>query len=226
MKLKMITTIILSLLASLSIFLGVGVFKNVIVTFVLFHIIVCLLIPLFDLIFAGGKTPSEAAKVLGMKNLEQGVVPGLSLGLVFSVSIFLFFYFFSDSIMDAGQIRELLAVWNVGSMNIVLFLFFMIVANSILEEVYWRGYIFSRLKGMTTTRNIILFTSLFYCSYHLITTLYIFPVVYSLLLTLVVFIAGLIWGYLRDRYDSLAAPVISHLLADLSIMLVYLVYIR
>jgi membrane protease YdiL (CAAX protease family) len=219
-------TVILALVAPLSVFMGVVVFNNVIVTFFLFHIIVCLLIPLFDLVIFGGKALSVALEYLGFKNFNRGIIPGISLGLIYSVSIFLFFAFFNSFIMDAAQIRDLLTVWNVDSLNIVLFLFFMIFANSIFEEVYWRGYIFCSLKSIIATRTVIFFTSLCYSSYHLITTLYIFPVIYSLLFTLIVFTAGMIWGYLRDRYDSLAAPVISHLMADLSIMLVYVVYIR
>ncbi len=40
----------------------------------------------------------------------------------------------------------------------------------------------------------------------------------------IIFGIGFFWGYMRKKYDSIFFPVISHLLADLGIMLIYFKY--
>jgi hypothetical protein len=43
-------------------------------------------------------------------------------------------------------------------------------------------------------------------------------------LTVVVFLAGLIWGYCRSVYDSVWCAIISHMWADVAIVVVYVKY--
>jgi len=101
----------------------------------------------------------------------------------------------------------------------------MIAGNSILEEIYWRGYVFSRLRILTGPRNTVVLTALFYTSYHLITTITLFSVARGLLLSSAIFLVGIFWACLRIKYDSIIPAVISHLLADLGLMLIYLKYL-
>ena len=123
-------------------------------------------------------------------------------------------------------VQNILHRWHVNNKYIIIFLFIMIVANSIFEEIYWRGYIFRKLTGKINIQHIILFTSGFYASYHLITTINLFSLTYALLFTSVIFLAGIYWGYVRHKYASIYIPVISHLFADLGIMLIYIRYFK
>ena len=65
----------------------------------------------------------------------------------------------------------------------------------------------------------IFITSFFYSIYHLIPLLFMFELPYSLIGTIAVFSAGLLWGYFRLTFNSLVAPIISHALSDLGIIL-------
>jgi membrane protease YdiL (CAAX protease family) len=138
------------------------------------------------------------------------------------VVIVLFLSVFKEQVINVERINALLNKWNLKSINPVLFLLLTILANSVLEEIYWRGYIFHKFKKKTKVVNVIVLTSLFYCSYHFITTINLFSLKYSLLFTAIIFGISIFWGYMRNRFKSIYIPIVSHLFADLGIMLIYI----
>jgi len=221
----MLSVFILSTLASLVIYLGLIIFNNLYLTFFLFYGIICLAIPTIDF-FLIKKYPVKKIKhLLGFLNFKKSVFKGIFIGLVFFLIIYYFFALFSKHIVDNQKINILMKHWNFNKNHILLFLFIMIFANSILEEVYWRGYIFCKFKSKLNIKYVVLFTSLFYSSYHLITTIYLFNYLYGILFTLAIFLVGIFWGYIRTKYNSIYLPIISHLFVDSGIMAVYLKYI-
>jgi membrane protease YdiL (CAAX protease family) len=222
----MFTAIFLSLLVPFVIYMGLIVLHDITLTFVMFYLGVCLLVPLIDLIIVQKLSWPKIGNSFSLKGFRKNILPGIIIGLIFFASIYLFFIAFSNKIIDTRHITRLLAKWNVSDSNLFIFLFIMIFANSFLEELYWRGYIFNKLQKKIRLWGVILFTALFYSSYHLVTTVNLFSLEYGLLFTLVVFGAGVFWGYIRGKSDSVYIPIISHLLADLGIMVIYLKFIR
>jgi len=222
----MIIILLLALIVPVVVYIGLSVFHSVSLTFLMYHFSICLVIPIVDLIAIKKLKVTQFFGRLAFDASKTSLVMGVVLGLIYFVIILLFFYIFNKSIVQVEQIRELMITWKVDQWNIYLFLLVMIVANSILEEVYWRGYIFSKLEKHVNIIAVIFITSFFYSSYHLLTTINLFPWIYSVVFTLVIFAVGCLWGYLRHRYNTLIIPIISHLFADLAIMLIYLRYIH
>ncbi|RQV98887.1 CPBP family intramembrane metalloprotease [bacterium] len=218
----MAPVLVLSLLAPLSIYFGLIVLQNVPLTFILYHGIICLGIPLIDFTMIQKQTVGQYLNALGFRNFRKTLFPSLITGLLFGSIIYLFITGLQKHLIDIEQTRSLLARWNFSNNHLFLFLFIMIFANSVLEEIYWRGCIYSKLEGSVSPKVQILFTAFFYASYHLITTTNLFSVGYGLLLTSAIFGAGCFWGYFRQKQNSIYLPIISHLLADLGIMLVYI----
>lgn len=220
----MTATLVLSLLAPISIFFGLIVIGNVPLTFLLFHGCVCSLIPLLDLKVRQNQSWKILFRTLGFQHFDRFVWPGMGLGLLFAGVIYGIISGFQPVFLDLEQTRNLLHRWHFSNDQLFLYLFIMIFANSILEEIYWRGYIFHRLENQVSEKLQILLTALFYCSYHLITTSNLFSLGAGLLFTAVIFCTGLFWGWLRQKTASIYIPMISHLLADLGIMLIYIKY--
>ncbi|MBN1893218.1 CPBP family intramembrane metalloprotease [bacterium] len=214
----------LCLLAPVSIFLGLFLFRNVWITFFLFHGIVCTGIPLAGAVRS--RFRPAFLRGLGFRNFRQASRQGVLLGLVYFLAILIFFSLFRNRALDADAIRALLSGWHVTENSIGLFLFMMIVANAMLEEIFWRGYIFSKLEEKTGLFASVLISSFFYASYHFLTTVLLFRLFFSLLFTSVILIAGILWGILRFRSGSLYGPMISHLMADLGIMTAYWIWIK
>jgi CAAX protease family protein len=96
---------------------------------------------------------------------------------------------------------------------------------------FWKKFIgmdmfLKKLILKFSSRNTILISSLFYASYHFLTTSSFFNVIIGASLTFSIFIVGLIWGFLRFKMKSIYVLLINHIFADLGIMLVYLRFIR
>jgi membrane protease YdiL (CAAX protease family) len=220
----MIITILIALLAPITVFLGLIVFGNVTLVFIMFHGCVCVGVPLIDLLIIKKKSIKDIYRYIGLENFKKSILPAVIIGTVFLISIYLFFTILEKSVLDINQINELLTQWNINNKYIYLFLFMMIIANSCLEETFWRGYIFKRLSTIVKPLTVIILSSVFYCSYHLITTVNIFSIPIGAAFTTIIFFAGIFWGYVRYKYKSIYIPIISHFLADLSIMLIYVKY--
>jgi membrane protease YdiL (CAAX protease family) len=220
----MFLILFLWILAPISIYLGLIVFNNVALTFILFYGFICLIIPIIDLIIIQRKNIKDYFAFLGFKNIKETFLPSFIIGIFFYISIFVFFVLLQKYVLKIDQVQAILDNWNIDNKYIIPFLFTMIIANSVFEEIYWRGYIYKKLENIVSSTRVILLTSSFYASYHLITTINLFSLLYGIIFTCVVFGIGLFWGYMRKKYDSIYFPIISHLLADLGIMLIYLKY--
>ncbi len=222
---SLLHVLILLLLPSVAVFTGLVVLNSIFATYILFYGVVCIAVPLLDRVVSLKQTMREFFRYIGFANTRKSLLPGLLIGVTFLAAISLFFMVFSRQLIDTSSMSDTLSRWNVDSGNLFVFLFMMIAGNSILEEIYWRGYVFSRLKKLTGPRNTVLLTALFYTSYHLITTITLFSLAQGLLLSAAVFLVGIFWACLRIKYDSIIPAVISHLLADLGLMLIYLKYL-
>ena len=161
---------------------------------------------------------------LGFINFRQNALPAVLLGAFFCLIILGFFVVLQKYVLNIEQVQKVLNQWNIERKYVLSFMFMMIFTNSVCEEIYWRGYIFKKLTVKYSPFLVILLTSLFYASYHPITIINLFPIIYGILFTIVIFGIGVFWGYMRHKYDSIYFPVISHLFADLGIMLMYFKY--
>ncbi len=222
----MIVTFLLALMGPLAVWLGLIVFKNAYLTFLLYHGLVCIGIPTIDLLIFKRQKAGVIKSILGLSCRPKAIKTGLCLGLLFFAVIIAFFRVFKDRLIDVQQMQVLMAGWNIRKGNVFSLLIIMTLVNSILEEIYWRGYIDSRLIKGFQINGVVLITSLFYASYHFITTAHLFSVKTGILFTLIVFLTGLLWGYMRHQLNSLLTPIISHFTADLAIMAVYLLFVH
>lgn len=101
---------------------------------------------------------------------------------------------------------------------------FISVAHSFLEEYYWRGFVYSELKAWIGGRPALLISALGFTGHHIVVIHKYCPpeYVWALvpLFSAFVFVAGIIWSKLYDRSSSLAGAWISHLFADVAILLI------
>jgi CAAX protease family protein len=214
-------TITLCLLAPLAVYIGLNLANSAALTFLLYHGLLCAAAPLIDLIFIKKNSAGAMLRTLGFTKFKQNLLPAIGIGLLFGVTTYLFLYLMRPHILAQDQIELVLAQWRINPRYIVPFLTMMVIGNSILEEIYWRGYIYWRLEKNNAPIVTIGITAIFYTSYHLITTVSLFPLRYALLFSGVIFGIALFWGFMRRRTGSIYLPIITHLLADLGFMLIY-----
>ena len=160
-------------------------------------------------------------KHLTAKSLSIGFLSGT----VFLAAIYGGITLLKDSVFNINELKLVLAEWNFTGSLVFWLVIFLIVVNPLLEEFYWREFMYKCLIEKMSVSQTMVITSFFYSLYHLVSLIFIFKFPFNLIAVLPVFIAGMIWAYLRYKFKSITASIISHSLADLGIMLVYLNYI-
>ena len=200
---------------TLMIFIGLQVLESVVIAFLLFYSWL-LAVPLL-----GHGFPRERFKMT-----SKAVMLGFGSGLLFFLFIFGGLNWLHIYLLDIDQLRVLLWGWGFSGRGEIWLVLILLVANPILEEVYWRGYIYEKLRMEGTAKYAILMTAAFYTLYHFLSVIPIFDGVYGIVASVPVFIAGIFWGYIREKTGSITAAIIGHVLSDMGIIFVYWFLVR
>ena len=102
----------------------------------------------------------------------------------------------------------------------LLFAAFLSVMHSLIEEYYWRWFVFGHLRKLIPLKVAAVAGSIAFASHHLIITAQFFPIGFAVFLSFCVMIGGLLWCWLYQKQRTLAGAWISHLIADAGLMTV------
>ena len=89
----------------------------------------------------------------------------------------------------------------------------------VLEELYWRGYMESRHKCIA-------WTDFAFAGYHLLALVRFVKAPWLLVALVVLTLAAWVWRYVAGRLGGLIVPLLSHIVADMSIVAVTYILIR
>jgi membrane protease YdiL (CAAX protease family) len=99
---------------------------------------------------------------------------------------------------------------------------FYATCHSLLEEYYWRWFVFAQLRRLVSLPTAILVSSFGFMAHHVLVLATFFgwasPATY--LFSLAIVIGGVFWAWLYARTGSLLGPWLSHLLVDAGIFLI------
>lgn len=179
-------------------------------------------LPIVFVTLASGRFPLP-----GRPNL-RGLGLGLAFGAVVALgAIALYYVFLRDTSVfreSPDRIREKLAEFNLNSRwGFVLFAVVVIVPHSLLEEYYWRWFVFGELRRRLSLPLAMALSSAAFGAFH------IFPLnaylpghFFSAVLPFAVCVGvgGAVWAWLHERTGSVYAPWLSHLLVDASLFVV------
>jgi uncharacterized protein len=104
--------------------------------------------------------------------------------------------------------------------NYILFATFLSVLHSLIEEYFWRWFVFGHLRQKMSAVSAAVLGSIAFASHHLIVVGQFFPFGFAVFLSICVAIGGLLWCWLYQRQGTLAGAWISHLIADAGLMAV------
>jgi len=155
---------------------------------------------------------------------SRGVVLGGAFGVViFVASLAVYHYWLksADFFLASQQpIQEKIAglgldhAWK----SIALAVFYSLF-HSLLEEYYWRWFVFRQLKSLTSFGPAVMISSLGFMAHHVIVIGHYFGyfTLVTWLFSLAVAIGGAVWAWLYHRSGSLLGPWLSHLCVDVAI---------
>lgn len=209
--------------ATLAIFYGLVERRSLFVTFVSFHLLVCLCIPFVHGWWEG--TLKESWKHAWGRFEKPGAWYGLLLGMLLLIGAMAGIWFLLQTEGRPEQVRQVLLEWDLNDQWIWWFSMYLVFINSLLEELFWRGFVLQRMLQALSRMRAIALSSFFYTLYHLIVATAMFGVKLGLLITVLVFGIGVIWGWMKGMFPTIYSTWISHLLADLGLVLSVLLWV-
>ena len=157
---------------------------------------------------------------------QQGMLVGLLFGLAVAAALGLLYGgLLGTSLLDQAlvPIREKIAGLGIASPwpFIALGVFYSLI-HSLLEEYYWRWFVFGRLQRVVALGPAIAISSLGFAAHHVVLLWHYFPhsPVTALLLAACVAVGGAFWAWLYHQSKSILGPWLSHLCVDAAIFAV------
>ncbi len=98
------------------------------------------------------------------------------------------------------------------------FALFLSLVNSLVEEYYWRWFLFGRLRLVLPRWPAHLLAALAFTAHHAVITTQFLPLFWGLVAALAVAVGGLIMSALYERQGTVAGAWVCHLIVDLGIM--------
>lgn len=217
---------LLAVSAPLSVIVALEATQSVLVAFVTYHVVFCLVVPLaVDRV--RGRSLAGSLDQWGLRGpSREGWAAGILTGLAMASVILAPAITVGQRLLARVPLGATLSGWGVPlTAELPLFLY-MLVFNSGAEELFWRGYLQTELVSRLGVRLGVAIVALAFTSYHLYTLAQLLvDWRWAVLGTVGVFLAALVWSMLRDRYDSVLPAVLSHAGATAGYMLVFVLLI-
>lgn len=158
----------------------------------------------------------------------KGFRAALGFGVLTALGLFgLYFGGLRDLILasaaPAAAWQKLVELNCTTPLRYLLLAVFIVVFHSLLEEYYWRWFVFGRLRRHVPLWPAILVSSLGFMAHHIIVLGVYFPEHFWTLampFSLAVAIGGGVWAWLYNYSHSLVGIWLSHLIVDAAILAV------
>lgn len=194
--------------------------------------------PIFMAAFFGGKLLQFLFPILYIAWFERELIRftaptwrgiPLAIGFALLVGVSMFVLYFAvvqhiPAVRDETPDKIHAKVQQFGADSPLRFLILAIgisVGHSLLEEYYWRWFLFGRLRLHLPISASIVLTGIGFMLHHIVILSVFFPGHFWLLalpFSVCVGIGGGVWAWIYERSDSLYAPWLSHCLIDGAIM--------
>lgn len=211
-------TIIYSLVAIVALVLIEQVFVLTYINKQIFRISLFLIIPLIE-IYIIKKSNIETEIQFERPTWKEFKVPFLVSIVIFVGTIggYFMFQFMFDAQRVIGGAEEL----GIRPYNVVIWGVYLSFINSLIEEFFFRGYIYYALEKRST-KLAILGSSVLWSVYHVIIFITIFPL-YTVIFTILgLVIIGVLLAYINLYGKSFINSWLVHIVADIAIVIIVL----
>lgn len=142
-----------------------------------------------------------------------------SLALGFGIYIFIITcYFILKGYIDLDNIKSILDTsLSVNKDNFIYISLYISFINSLLEEVFFRGFIFFNLKKLTSSWITYIISAFAFSIYHVAILLNWLNPILFLVALIGLFIGGLLFNWLNDKNDNIYNSWLVHMFANFAI---------
>jgi membrane protease YdiL (CAAX protease family) len=192
------------ILAYLAVALGLFIVRNAWCALLGFHLAI-----IVSLVFT---KPNIPIKALFTGRDIRFILPSVLLGAASGMIL----YFFWDEFGIVDDVSIQVEALGLNQANWAAFIAYFALANPLIEEYFWRGY----LGSGTTTFYV---SDFLYSGFHALILINKVPTGMIMYGLAVLVLAGWFWRQMAQAGRGLLAPVLGHMTADLTILLaVYL----
>lgn len=165
-------------------------------------------------------------RAIGLPRLEpKSLLPVVLFGAVVAVGMVAgYFALFRGTEMLAAAPAELSAKLDAAGITtparfLGLAVFYSL-AHSLLEEYYWRWFVFGQLRRIVGIVTAMLISSIGFMAHHVVLVAsYMNSWGTTILFSLAVAVGGIVWAWFYHRSRSIVGPWLSHLLVDAGLMI-------
>lgn len=173
------------------------------------------------LLYIKFKLKKQILHFLNIRNVDlQRLKLGFYFGLTAAAVIFITFFLlkgFIQTDLIVADLRERLKITPQTYVFVALYITF---GNSLLEEFFFRGFIFLQLNQKGNRMFAYLFSSLLFAIYHVAIFATWFNGYLILLAILGLTVAGILFNWLNTKSNNFLNSWICHMLADISIVMI------
>lgn len=171
-----------------------------------------------------GGVPLLVTGVCGLTPLKElfrfrkkGFLIALALGLgIYALILGAYFLLrdFFDFSKVAGSLTENAGVTKENFLYVSLYISFV---NSLLEEFFFRGYVFRNMAKLSNRGWAYAFSAVLFAAYHIAMMLGWFGFGLNALIMLGLVVGGLIFNWLNEKLDCIYASWLTHMFANFAI---------
>jgi membrane protease YdiL (CAAX protease family) len=175
------------------------------------------LFPLFFRLFIEKKTLKHALfENFSFKRFRKNIFSIMLIGVILAsiyVSSFLLFKDRLDLQIIATKLHELVSL-NIS--NLIFIGLYIVIVNSLLEEYFWRGFVFEKLRKLIKPWMAYIFTGIAFSFHHIIFYYNWFNMTFFLIVTIGLIFYAIIMNFIFQRYKDLLSCWLVHSLVDIA----------
>ncbi|MDP3729036.1 MAG: CPBP family intramembrane metalloprotease [bacterium] len=181
------------------------------------------LFPFFYYIFLEKKSLKTIYKEnFSLKIFKENWKKMLVLGITAAL-IYLGTFFLLKGFLDLPTITDKLqTLASINTTNIIFIGIYIIIINSLLEEFFWRGFLFKKLKENIGNKSYFI-TGLAFSFHHIMFYYDWFTLPFFLIITGGLTIYAIIMNYIFNKYQDLYSCWFVHAIADTAQILIALI---
>ena len=146
------------------------------------------------------------------KNIWRLTLLGIFLSGIYLTSFFVF-----KNLLDISTITSKLnSLININLTNLIFIGLYIIIFNSLLEEYFWRGFLFAKLDKILKPWQAYLITGIAFSFHHVMFYYNWFNLGFFVLVTFGLTVYALIMNYVFKKYQDLFSCWYVHIFADIA----------
>ena len=192
----------------IAVLVGVYVFRNGWVAIGLYHFGIVLFL------LADDRGRLLKSVVSGWDTVSAGLL------VVMAAMIFpIIFFFWGYMQLESIPLNSALANFGLHGSSWFFFMIYFSTVHPFLEELYWRDY----LGG---TRKYFSWRDVAFAGYHILVLAWFIKWPWLVIAFIVLTATACVWRYVARKLEGLVVPLLSHIIADVSIIAVVCVLVR